>query len=337
MELVVGASEATMKSLLGKLGGLLSQEYTLNRGVNGDLQYINDELRTMQSFLRAVGKGHGHGHDDLMDDWMKQIRDITYDIEDCIDDSADRLHGLRSDVCCYFLVNSVYEVLTWWPRRDVASRISVLKMRAQQIGERRNRYGVNNPETGAGGAPTGTRGTAVGFDAADNQEESLQLVAFKGPVGVEEHMRELEKPVTCIVGSAGWGRPPLQRPCTGDLGTNSTTGPWSRCLRSQTWGAFSEASTVKSGRRQAMRSSKAAQPRAVSQQPSKVYGVTSAEARQPSWPSAAAAPASPRKTGQSWIYSRKTSRSTSRKTVNFVQQIHQGCRIMLTCLLLDLN
>ncbi|XP_048530414.1 disease resistance protein Pik-2-like [Triticum urartu] len=206
MELVVGASEATMKSLLGKLGGLLSQEYTLIRGVNGDLQYINDELRTMPSFLRAVGKGHGHGHDDLMDDWMKQIRDITYDIEDCIDDSADRLHGLRSDVCCYFLVNSMYEVLTWWPRRDVASRISVLKMRAQQIGERRNRYGVNNPETGAGGAPTGTRGTAVGFDAADNQEESLQLVALKGPVGVEEHMRELEKPVTCIVGFGGVGK-----------------------------------------------------------------------------------------------------------------------------------
>ena len=33
MELVVGASDATMKSLLGKLGGLLAQEYTLIRGV----------------------------------------------------------------------------------------------------------------------------------------------------------------------------------------------------------------------------------------------------------------------------------------------------------------
>ena len=38
MELVVGASEATMKSVMSKLGGLLAQEYTLIRGVNGDLQ-----------------------------------------------------------------------------------------------------------------------------------------------------------------------------------------------------------------------------------------------------------------------------------------------------------
>lgn len=47
MEFVVGASEATMRSLLGKLGGLLAQEYTLIRGVRGDIQYINDELATM--------------------------------------------------------------------------------------------------------------------------------------------------------------------------------------------------------------------------------------------------------------------------------------------------
>ncbi|WP_347072437.1 hypothetical protein, partial [Escherichia coli] len=79
MELVVGASEATMKSLLAKLGGLLAKEYTLIRGVRGDLQYINDELATMQSFLRDLGtvdKKHGH----RTKDWMKQIRDITYDI-----------------------------------------------------------------------------------------------------------------------------------------------------------------------------------------------------------------------------------------------------------------
>uniref|UniRef100_A0A8I6X0H5 Disease resistance protein RPM1 n=1 Tax=Hordeum vulgare subsp. vulgare TaxID=112509 RepID=A0A8I6X0H5_HORVV len=200
MELVVGASEATMKSVMGKLGGLLAQEYTLIRGVNGDLQYINDELASMQSFLRdltAVGAGRAQTHGHRMKDWMKQIRDITYDIEDCIDDSAHRLHGLRSDMCCYYFANSVYEVLTWWPRRDVAAKISVLKMRAQQIGERRERYGVNNPE--AAGGPEGPHagnGTAAGFDAADNQEASLELVAMKDPVGVEDHMKELEEWLT---------------------------------------------------------------------------------------------------------------------------------------------
>ncbi|VAH25011.1 unnamed protein product [Triticum turgidum subsp. durum] len=207
MELVVGASEATMKSVMGKLGGLLAQEYTLIRGVNGDLQYINDELASMQSFLRdltAGGAGRAQTHGHRMKDWMKQIRDITYDIEDCIDDSAHRLHGLRSDMCCYYFANSVYEVLTWWPRRDVAAKISVLKMRAQQIGERRERYGVNNPEAAGGseGSHAGN-GTAAGFDAADNQEASLELVAIKDPVGVEDHMKELEEWLTNDKNSSG--------------------------------------------------------------------------------------------------------------------------------------
>ncbi|KAM0905769.1 hypothetical protein ACQ4PT_017182 [Festuca glaucescens] len=200
MELVVGASEATMRSLLAKLGYLLSEEYTLIRGVNADIQYINDELATMQSFLRAYGGSHG----DLMKDWMKQIRDITYDIEDCIDDSGHRLHGLRAGTPCYFLLSSLHELLTWWPRRDISSRISILKMRAQQIGERRDRYGVNNLDPG----PTGSGTPPVaGFDVADNQAASLlQLVATRNPVGVEKHLDKLDRRVTCIVGFGGVGK-----------------------------------------------------------------------------------------------------------------------------------
>ncbi|XP_044949728.1 disease resistance protein Pik-2-like [Hordeum vulgare subsp. vulgare] len=208
MELVVGASEATMKSLLGKLGGLLAHEYTLIRGVNGDLQYINDELATMQSFLRELatsGYGNDDGHGPLMKDWMKQIRDITYDIEDTIDDSSHSLHGLRTTICCYFLVNYVYEVLTWWPRRNVASRIAILKERAQQISERRNRYGVNNPDRD-GNKNTGGSSKASRFEAADNQDARLQLVTMKEPVGVEMHMRKLDKWVTYIVGFGGVGK-----------------------------------------------------------------------------------------------------------------------------------
>uniref|UniRef100_A0ACD5Y4D3 Uncharacterized protein n=1 Tax=Avena sativa TaxID=4498 RepID=A0ACD5Y4D3_AVESA len=220
MELVVGASEATMKSVMGKLGGLLAQEYTLIRGVNGDLQYINDDLASMQSFLRdlttiSTGDGQAQTHGHRMKDWMKQIRDITYDIEDCIDDSAHRLHGLRSDMYCYFFVNSVYEILTWWPRRDLASKIAVLKMRAQQIGERRERYGVNNPESAGRieGSHAGASSSTV-FDAANNQDASLQLVATKDPVGVEKYMGELERWMTptnpsgvlYVVGFGGMGK-----------------------------------------------------------------------------------------------------------------------------------
>uniref|UniRef100_A0A453TD53 Uncharacterized protein n=1 Tax=Aegilops tauschii subsp. strangulata TaxID=200361 RepID=A0A453TD53_AEGTS len=134
-----------------------------------------------------------------MKDWMKQIRDVTYDIEDCINDSGKRIRGLRTSLRCYCLVSSVYEILTWRPRRDIASKLSVLKMRAQQISERRDRYGVVNP------AESST--SAARFDVADDQAPSLlQLVSTREPVGVEEHTRDLDKRVTCIVGFGGVGK-----------------------------------------------------------------------------------------------------------------------------------
>uniref|UniRef100_J3N074 Rx N-terminal domain-containing protein n=1 Tax=Oryza brachyantha TaxID=4533 RepID=J3N074_ORYBR len=222
MELVVGASESTVKSLLGKLGGLLAQEYSLIRGVEGDLHFINDELTSMQAFLRQLGEtGGGRVDDHRVRDWMKQIRDITYDIEDCVDDSANRIHGLSRDVCCYFLSNSVYEVLTWWPRRDVAAKIASLKMRAQQIGERRQRYGVENPKTpdpadGSDKPPASSR--KAGFDAASNQDPSLELVVTKEPVGLNKYMDDALKNwiadkdkagVLAIVGYGGVGKTSL--------------------------------------------------------------------------------------------------------------------------------
>ncbi|XP_037482650.1 disease resistance protein Pik-2-like [Triticum dicoccoides] len=207
MEMVVGASEATMKSLLSKLGGLLAHEYALIRGVRGDIQYINDEMASMQAFLVDLAP---RGHDSRMKDWMKQIRDVTYDIEDCVDDFAHRLPhdpAAGGDVCCAFIVSPVYEIWTWRPRRTIASSIAELKVRAQQIGERRTRYGVENPKTLEGAPPVG------GFDVAEYQHTPLALVGTKKPVGVEEEMKELGKWLT------------LQQPASSDPASSQAEAP----------------------------------------------------------------------------------------------------------------
>lgn len=210
MELVVGASDATMKILLGKLGGLLAQEYALLGGVRGDIQYITDELGSMQAFLRDLSASPD-GQDNRMKDWMKQIRDLGYDVEDCIDNFAQRLpeDSLR-DARCLFLVMRIYELRTWWPRHDITSKIAALKIRAQQIAERRNRYGVVNP---------GNDGSSGVLDAmeyfAEHQLASRQLIATKEPVGKKSDIDKLEKwalnsgyepAVLSIVGIGGVGK-----------------------------------------------------------------------------------------------------------------------------------
>ncbi|WVZ62227.1 hypothetical protein U9M48_011994 [Paspalum notatum var. saurae] len=203
-----------MKSLLGKLGSLLAQEYTLIRGVRGDIQYINDELASMQAFLGDLGSTMDD-HDLRLKHWMKQIRDMAYDMEDCIDDFAHRLphDSSLSDTRCSFIVTWFYELWTFQPRRDIASKIAELKVRAQQIAERRSRYGVENPSQRSGVGAT----RAVTDGIAEHQMATRQLIHTQEPVVVDEEMQKLRNwlkesdkgsrpAVLSIVGFGGVGK-----------------------------------------------------------------------------------------------------------------------------------
>ncbi|KAM3206015.1 hypothetical protein ACQJBY_061603 [Aegilops geniculata] len=215
MEFVVGASEATMRSLLGKLGGLLAQEYTLIRGVRGDIQYISDELASMQAFLGDLGSALDD-HDRRLKSWMKQIRDMAYDMEDCIDDFAHRLpQDSLSDARCSFIVTIVYELWTFWPRRDIAFKIAELKVRAQYIAERRSIYGVENPVPRRSSEAGATH--AVTYGIAEHLVVSRQLIRTENPVGVKVDMKKLggwitkhdkgsHRAVVSLIGFGGVGK-----------------------------------------------------------------------------------------------------------------------------------
>jgi len=209
MELVVGASESTMNTLLGKLGNLLAQEYALIRGVRGDIQYISDELSSMKAFLLDLAKDD---QDNRKKDWMKQIRDMAYDSEDCIDDFAYRLPKDSSNFdikCCPWIVTLMYDLWTWGPRREIASNIADLKVRAQLIAERRIRYGVENPQTKNG------HSDASMYDIAAEDQLASHELSMKEPVGMVEDMKKLEEwvnnpseepAVVSIVGFGGVGK-----------------------------------------------------------------------------------------------------------------------------------
>jgi disease resistance protein RPM1 len=185
----VGASDATIKSLLTKLGSLLAEEYALIRGVRGDIQFINDELASMQAFLSNLSNS-GDDHDDQTKDWMKQVRDVSYDIEDCVDDFA---HGIRPDPrgngLWSMIRRTVYAIQTCSLRRSVASQISDLKERAKNVGERRGRYGVRDPENVK---KKSILAGSSGYLAAENQETTRRLISIKKPVGVKD-IEKLEK------------------------------------------------------------------------------------------------------------------------------------------------
>ncbi|PAN25697.1 hypothetical protein PAHAL_4G319400 [Panicum hallii] len=134
---IFSLTEGAVRSLLCKLGCLLSQERWLVQGVYGDMQFIKDELESMNAFLRTLTMLEGH--DDQVRIWMKQVREIAYDAEDCIDEFIHHFGdssglGLRRWLMC------ILDLLGC--RRRIAIQLQELKTRARDVGERRSRYGV---------------------------------------------------------------------------------------------------------------------------------------------------------------------------------------------------
>ncbi|CAD6256321.1 unnamed protein product [Miscanthus lutarioriparius] len=182
MDLVVGASNNAVKSLVNKLGSLLAQEYTLIRGVRDDIQYITDELASMQAFLNKIKRVGDHDEQRL--DWMKQVREVSYDIEDCVDDVDHRLSSEpRGSGALVYLRKKWYLLTTLYARHCIATEIGNLKARAQHVSERRTRYGVEN---------TGNVENTGANDPQDRLVPPPQLFGTKEPVGLEDAMKELE-------------------------------------------------------------------------------------------------------------------------------------------------
>ena len=60
-----------MNSLLGRLTSVLLDEAQLLGGFRGDVEFIRDEMETMNALLRHLMEAQHHNH--LVQAWMKQV------------------------------------------------------------------------------------------------------------------------------------------------------------------------------------------------------------------------------------------------------------------------
>uniref|UniRef100_A0A453QNY6 Rx N-terminal domain-containing protein n=1 Tax=Aegilops tauschii subsp. strangulata TaxID=200361 RepID=A0A453QNY6_AEGTS len=86
---VLSVGKSAVKGALGYAQSAIAAEVALQLGVQRDQAFIRDELDMMQSFLMVA---HGEQDDGkVVGTWVKQVRDLGYDVEDCLQDLAVRL------------------------------------------------------------------------------------------------------------------------------------------------------------------------------------------------------------------------------------------------------
>jgi len=143
MNIATGA----MGSLLPKLVQLLGEEYKLQKGIKGDIKFLEGELRSMGAALSKVGDVPRDQLDELVKIWADEVRDLSYDMEDVVDRFLVRVEGFEPDTDTHRLkrlLKQMGDLLTKGKtRHKIAGEIKDIKVRVQEVADRRDRYCIS--------------------------------------------------------------------------------------------------------------------------------------------------------------------------------------------------
>jgi hypothetical protein len=87
---MASALSGVITSVISKLTTLLGEEYAKLKRVQREVNFMRDELSSMNALLQRLAEV-----DSVLDvqtnEWRRQVKEMTYDIEDFIDDFMHRI------------------------------------------------------------------------------------------------------------------------------------------------------------------------------------------------------------------------------------------------------
>ena len=134
MEFATGA----LGTLLPKLGQLLLDEYNLQKGTKKNIEFLSRELESMRAALCTVGEVPPEQLKEQVRIWERDVRELSYDMEDIIDAFLVRVHGPEPPSkrgAKKIFKKMVRKVVKSMARREVAQEIDDIK----ELAERRDR------------------------------------------------------------------------------------------------------------------------------------------------------------------------------------------------------
>ncbi|RCV18500.1 hypothetical protein SETIT_3G305800v2 [Setaria italica] len=200
---LASASTGVMNSLLAKLSALVEGRYDLLGGMKCDITFLRDELSSMNALLEKLATAEKL--DTQAKVWRDNIRELSYDIEDCIDIFMHKLN--RGDPQAGFANKIIDKIKKLWSRYQISNQIQELKARVVEESERRLRYKYDESIPIVGKIKIDPRLPALYVEAE-------KLVGFDGPIQKvidllmkDDKTQQLK--VVSIVGFVGLGKTTL--------------------------------------------------------------------------------------------------------------------------------
>ncbi|VAH86184.1 unnamed protein product [Triticum turgidum subsp. durum] len=167
----ISVGKSVLSGALNYTQSAVAEEVALQLGVQRDHSFISDELEMMQSFLMAA-------HDERDDNWVvrtwvKQVRDVSYSVEDCLLDFAVRLE--KQSWCCLSR-----KVLA---RRYVAMQMKELRDKVEEVSQRSQRYHLIK---GSSSKPTSAVGQHIMSSTTMSAADDARLQQHKAKTDLVE-------------------------------------------------------------------------------------------------------------------------------------------------------
>ncbi|XP_037446114.1 disease resistance protein PIK6-NP-like [Triticum dicoccoides] len=137
---IVSVTMGVVNPLIGKLTELLGEEYRKLTGVRRQVMFLKDELSSMKALLdklELVDK-----LDPQAKDWRDHVREMSYDMENCIDDFMHDLEG--ADGKKGFVRKMAQRLRRLGRRHQIANQIEELKIHAIEENARCQRYNIDD-------------------------------------------------------------------------------------------------------------------------------------------------------------------------------------------------
>ncbi|XP_071917937.1 disease resistance protein RPM1-like [Coffea arabica] len=204
-------AETVVSFVSNRLATLLQEEGSLLGGLRQEVQLIKDELGHMKAFLKVAEAKEDD--DPRLQEWIKQVREAAYDIEDVLDEFVLRFAGYRHHGFYGSLQRILKAIKSLPARHQVASEIQSIKSRIKNISEGCRRYQVEF------GIDHRVTGSSTMNDSWRYSRDDALLVEEAKLVGIDQPKQHLisklleghdhQLKVISVVGMAGLGKTTL--------------------------------------------------------------------------------------------------------------------------------